>query len=388
MVNPGQGSPTGCLAGDLLQQLGQQRMLVGVNSAGNEGDAIAAAAPFTARYRYLAGGIFTQQTPCARCDSSCSASWWGCWQDTSQLPGAYVRDFVATAKRAGQIPIVTYYTWLQASGRGEGTDQLLAATDTAFLTRYLNDWRFLLQQVGSERALLHFEPDFWGYTQTYARGRTPSQIPAAVSSANPTDCASQENSIAGMGKCVVAMVRKYAPNAKVSLHASAWATGNDVLRNRDAALNVEAEAQKVADWLLACGGAESDFITLDPLDRDAGYYQTVEGQDRWWNTSDAVLPNFAQAFRWTKALSERMNKPNLWWQIPVGNMALANTPNHYKDNRVEVLFARSTDVVRSHGFGLAFGDGRGDQTNATTDGAVLYGRVRALSTAGGQPPCP
>ena len=118
VVNPGTGAPTGCLAGDLLQQLGQQRMLVGVNSAGNEGDAIAAAAPFTARYRYLAGGIFTQQTPCARCDSSCSASWWGCWQDTSQPPGAYVRDFVATAKRAGQIPIVTYYELLQSGSVG------------------------------------------------------------------------------------------------------------------------------------------------------------------------------------------------------------------------------------------------------------------------------
>ncbi|HET9451215.1 MAG TPA: hypothetical protein VFO83_10050 [Aggregicoccus sp.] len=388
VVNPGTGSPGGCLAGELLQQLGQERMLVGVNAPGNEGDAIATAAPFTSRYRYLAGGIFTQDTPCARCDASCSASWWGCWQDPAQPPGAYVRDFVAAAKRTGQLPLVTYYELLHASGVAEGEAQLGAVTNAALLRRLLNDWRFLLQQVGSERALLHFEPDFWGYTQRFSNGRTPGQLPAAVRSANPTDCAAQEDSIAGLGRCVVAMVRKYAPNAKVSLHASAWATGIDVLNNQDAALDVEAEARKVADWLLACGGAEADFITLDPLDRDAGYYQTVEGLDRWWNTSDSTLPNFAQAFRWSRALSERMNKPNLWWQIPVGNMSLPNLPNRYRDNRVEVLFARTADVVRSHGFGLAFGDGRDDQTNPTTDGDVLYGRVRALSTAGGQPPCP
>jgi hypothetical protein len=388
VVNPGPGAPSGCLAGNLLQSLGQERMLVGVNAPGAEGDSIAAAAPFTARYRYLAGGVFTQETPCARCDGSCSASWWGCWQDPSQPPGAYVRDFVATAKGAGQLPMVTYYELLHSSSVAEGEAQLGAVADVALMRRIFNDWRFLLQQVGSERALLHFEPDFWGYTQIFAKGRTPSQLPAAVRSANPTDCAAQEDSIAGLGRCVVAMVRKYAPNAKVSLHASVWATGHDVLLNRDPAFGVEAEAHKVADWLLACGGAESDFITLDVLDRDAGYYQTVEGRNQWWSTSDTTLPNFAQAFRWSKALSERMGKANLWWQIPVGNMALPNTPNRYQDNRVEVLFARTADVVRAHGFGLAFGDGRDDQTNAATDGDVLYGRVRALSTAGGQPPCP
>jgi hypothetical protein len=263
-----------------------------------------------------------------------------------------------------------------------------AMADAARLRPLLNDWRFLLQQVGSERALLQVEPDFWGYTQYFARGRTPAQMPAAVRSANPTDCADQEDSIAGLGKCLVAMVRKYAPNAKVSLHASAWATGNDALRNASAGFDVEAEARKVADWLLACGGAESDFITLDPLDRDAGFYQVVQGENRWWDATDQTLPHFAQAFRWARALSERMNKPNLWWQIPVGNMGLPNTQNAYKDNRVEVLFARTADVVKAHGFGLAFGAGEERQTTPETDQGVLYARTRALHQAGGQPPCP
>jgi hypothetical protein len=151
---------------------------------------------------------------------------------------------------------------------------------------------------------------------------------------------------------------------------------------------MEGEAQKVADWLLACGGAESDFVVVDPLDRDAGYYETVLHRNTWWDASDRTLPHFAQAFRWAKALSERMQKPNLWWQIPVGNMGLPNTNQAYRDNRVETLFARTQEVAQAHGFGLAFGAGEEHQTTPETDRGMLYARTNALHAAGGQPPCP
>lgn len=389
-VQPGTGSATGCMAGDLLAALGKDRLLMGVAATpGSEGDPVAAAAPFTSRYAYLAAGLNDGTGPCARCDASCgnAGAWWGCWQDTSQLPGAYVRDLVAKAKAAGQLPHVTYYELLHTSGVQEGTAEVTqAATDATLMRRLFNDWRFVLQQVGSERALLQFEPDFWGYAQF--TGKSPTQLAAAVASANPTDCASQPNTLQGLGRCVVAMVRRYAPNAKVALHASAWATQQDVLLNRDASFDVEGEARKLADWLLEAGGREADFVTLDASDRDAGYYQVRYGRDTGWDDTDAKLPNYAQAFRWARALSERMQKPNLWWQVPVGNAAQGNTSQHWKDNRVATFTARTADVARSHGLGVSFGAGEGEQTNPTTDGGFLYARVKALADAGGQPPCP
>ena len=47
--------------------------------------------------------------------------------------------------------------------------------------------------------------------------------------------------LAGMGACLVSMARKYSPNTLISVHASGWATGNDVLRNSDPNLDVAGE---------------------------------------------------------------------------------------------------------------------------------------------------
>ena len=127
----------------------------------------------------------------------------------------------------------------------------------------------------------------------------------------------------------------------------------------------------------------------------AGYYELrcrtdpqQACRDTWWDAADARLPHFAQALRWAQALSARMGKPHLWWQVPVGNLGLPNTPGRWKDNRVETLMARPAEVARAHGLGVAFGEGAGDQTTPQQDDGVLYRLVQALASAGGQPACP
>jgi hypothetical protein len=185
---------------------------------------------------------------------------------------------------------------------------------------------------------------------------------------------------------MIAMARKYAPNAKVGLHASSWATRMDVLQNRDAAFNVTAEAHKVADFLLKLGAADGDFIVLDALDRDAGYYET-QGRRAWWDATNATLPHFHQAFAWARALSERLGKPNFWWQLPVGHMGLPNVTTQWRDNRVDYFFAHTAEVAAAHGVGFAFGAGAGGQTTPETDLGNLVGKVQAYKLAGGQPPC-
>jgi len=390
-----------CLVDSLLQPLGLSHMMVGAAMD----QATANLAPFDARYLYLSGGLFDGAEPCPSCASGCTTggqscansaggcAWWGCWQWDADPngPGQYAVNLLEECSAATynssphpQIPWFTYYEILQASGLNEGTEEVAAINDTAFLHRYLADWRFLLQRIGNRQALLHIEPDFWGYGEQL--NPDPHAVPAAVAAANPTDCGAMESSLAGFGRCMIHMVRLYAPNAKVSLHASGWGTNMDALSNSDSGFDVAAEAEKLADWLKQAGATDGDFIVADMSDRDAGYYQ-AHGRDSWWDDTNATLPDFAQAFTWSKALAERLGKPVVWWQIPVGNMSLPDTYQQYRDNRVDYLFAHPAEIVAAHGAGILFGAGNGETTTPETDGGNLVARVVAYGASGGQQPC-
>jgi len=398
--NDGAGGSLGggeaCIGASLLASLGRDTVLVG----GSMEDATAAKAPFDGRYLYLSGGFFDGSAPCTSCASGCTTggsscsnagggcAWWGCWQWDQDPPGQYAVDFVSKNEKASpkQIPMFTYYEELQASKLTEGTSQVAALADATLLARYLADWRFVLQKIGTHTALLHIEPDFWGYVEMV--NADPHAVPAKVAAANPTDCASYENSAVGFAKCMIHMVRVYAPNAKVGLHASAWGTSFDVFGNSDAKLDVLGEAQKMAVFLTALGAQDGDFIVSDPSDRDAGYYQTTQKRNTWWDDTNTKLPNFHQAFTWTKALAEAMNMPVVFWQIPVGNMRLDNTDLHYQDNRLDYFFAHMDEVVSAHIVGLFFGAGTGGPTTPETDGGNFLSKTSAYRLAGGAKICP
>lgn len=338
-------------------------------------DATAAAAPFDARYLYLAGGIRPAGTCATTCSAACGA-WWGCWQDWALPPGRYATLHMQKAAAATwqgsprpQVPMFTYYEILQSTGAAEGAAEVAAINDAAFLARYLDDWRFLLQKIGSTQAMLHIEPDFWGYVRQ--ANSNPRLVPAPVAAANPADCNTQENSAAGLARCMIAMTRKYAPNATVGLHASPWMMpydGNDGVT--------------LGNFMLALGAGDGDFIATDPSDRDAGYYTSL-GRDTWWDDAKA-----AAYLAWSRSLSDTVGKPTVMWQIPLGNMAQNNTTNHWQDNRVDYLFAHPADVVRSGIVALLFGAGEGQQTTPETDGGNLVAKSLANWQAGGTSLCP
>jgi hypothetical protein len=337
-------------------------------------DTTADAAPFDVRYLYLAGGFQATGTCTTTCSDSC-ANWWGCWQEYGVAPGLYAtrhiqRSLGATWQGATrpQIPMFTYYEILHGSGVAEGSAEVSALNNVAFLTRYFDDWRFLLQKIGSTQAMLHVEPDFWGYVRNV--NSNPHNIAAAVKSANPADCSAQENSIAGFSRCMIAMVRKYAPNAKVGLHASPWLMPY-----------ASDDGVTLGNFLLALGAGDSDFVATDPSDRDAGYYQSL-GRDTWWTDADATA-----YLAWSKQLADTVGKPTVMWQIPLGNMSQNNTTNHWQDNRVDMLFSRLVDVVKAGVAGLLFGAGQGDQTEPETDGGNLVNKTKANWQAGGTALC-
>jgi hypothetical protein len=377
------GIGSSCLASPVLTQLAAgQKLLVGADMT----DSVAELAPFSMRYLYLAGGLPDGSGPCARCGSSCSAGdWWGCWQDASVAPGQYLRDLILKTSASGQLPLVSYYELLQTSKVAEGSPEVAALADASLMARYFADWRFTLQQIGNARALLHVEPDLWGYAEQVSGN--PHEIVAAVAKANPTDCAVQENSAAGFGRCLIAMVRKYAPNARIGLHASSWATGVDVHENTNPAFDVAAEGRKLADFLVACGAADADFVVFEASDRDAGYYKSI-GKNTFWDATNATLPSFHQAFAWSAAITGRVGKPALWWQVPLGNMSLPNVATRWQDNRVDYFFSHPDELARANAFAMVFGAGRNDQTNPSTDSGNFVKRVQQLAAAGGQAVCP
>ena len=375
-----------CIGKALLDGLVKTHLLAGAGMA----DASASAATWDVRSLYLAGGIFDGTAPCASCASGCTSfghscansaggcAWWGCYQYDQLAPGFYVRDFVSVAKGRGQLPWFTYYELLQASQTSEGSAEVAAVNGAAFLTRYLGDFRFLLQQIGTDAAFVQVEPDFWGYAQQV--NANPHAIPAKVREAAPADCGGEEESVAGLGKCLIAMARKYAPHVRIGLHASFWATKIDVSVNTDPSLDVGAEARKLAAFLAAAGATGGDFIAVDASDRDAGYYQSV-GRNTFWDPTNQTLPHFHQALTWAKALAEGLQLPVVYWQVPVGNAAQANATDHWKDNRVDYFFAHPGELAAAHIAGMLFGAGAGGMTTPETDGGNLIARVKAYDQA-------
>lgn len=354
-------------------------------------DDIAAAAPFDLRYVYIAGQLPDGGSPCTSCTDRCTVhgrscantdgdcGWWGCWQDGRNPPGAFARELIAKTTAARQVPIFTYYTFLQASGVAEGQAQIGKAADATFMTGYYDDLRFLLRQIGTARAIVHLEPDFWGYARQVQTD--PGAIAAAVATANPGDCADLPNSIAGMGRCLVRMVRTYAPGAKVGFHASAW----NAALNRSPDFDVERDARAAAAFLERLGDA--DLVVVEADDRDAGYYQAVKGDHRWWDPSNTTLPNFSQMLRWVTALTKTLQRPALWWQVPVGNMGLPDAESRWRDNRLDYFFAHMPEVARSNSFGIAYGAGAKGQTTPSTDGGLLVKKMQAYVAGGRTPVC-
>ena len=400
------GAAGSCIGSSMLSKLGKNRLLVGVSTS----DAAAAMAPFDLRYIYISGGLFDSPTPCTACGSACTAAgnvctngcaWWGCYNTP---PGMYAGYFIQAAAKPSpaQVPMFTYYELLQTAQStftnfAEGTAEVTqAAASAPLMTRYYADWRFLLQQIGQNKALLHIEPDFWGYAR---QAGSPTALAAAVASANPTDCGSLPNTIAGMGQCLISMVRTYAPNALVGLSSSAW----NIASNTNKSVDVTTDAKAVAAFLAACGQSGADFVVVETSDRDAGYYQIVKGTNSWWDATDTTLPDYAQDLAWVKALTEALGTPALYWQTPVGNASQNNTADHYQDNRVDYFFGGSAAGVESaaattvpahwsalaaaHVIGVAFGAGEGTQTTPETDGGYLVSKTKAYVSVGGQALC-
>ncbi|WP_051838262.1 RICIN domain-containing protein [Streptomyces sp. NRRL F-2580] len=357
-------SPTTGGGSSTTRFMGSSTVLIG----GSMPDASATAAPFDVRYAY----VHSQPAPssdyysASKCQDAWK-SWWGCWSGGTTAPGYYVTwwdDHVGKATYKGSPhPQKMFWTWYSLrdlgdlAGHGDGPGEVEAINRVDLLTRYMNDYRFFLQKIGNSQDMIDLEPDFWGYVRSLG---DPHKVAAQVSGANPTDCGSQENSAAGLSRCLIDMAHKYAPNTKVGFHLSCWDWQN----------NTQGCAKDYANL----GAQNADFLVADVSDRDAGWYAQPAhgGHDNFWTDQKA-----AASLGFYKTMAESVGKPVVLWQIPVGNMAQNNTLNHYKDDKVDWFFAHMDQVANAHIAGLLFGAGHGEQTSVETDGGNLINKTIA-----------
>jgi ricin-type beta-trefoil lectin protein len=350
--------------------MGSSTILIG----GSMTDASANAAPFDVRYAY----VHSQPAPSSSyysaslCNSAWT-NWWGCWTGNTTAPGFYVTyqdSRVAQATYQGKPrPQKMLWTWYSLrdlgdlAGEGDGPGEVKAIDRVDLLTRYLNDYRFFLQKIGDSRELIDLEPDFWGFARSLGNLH---QVPAQVQGADPADCGSQENSAAGLAQCLIAMARKYAPGTAVGLHLSCF----------DWQTNTPKCASDYADL----GAKNADFLTTDVSDRDAGWYAQPAhgGTNHFWTAQQATA-----ALAFYKTMAESVGRPVVLWQIPVGNMAQNNTPNHYQDDKVDYFFSHMDQVANAHVAALLFGAGWTEQTTPETDGGNLINKTIAYHNSGG-----
>jgi hypothetical protein len=369
----GVGSPTGAASptssgGSTKRFMGSSTVLIG----GMMEDASATAAPFDVRYAYV-GGRFAPSSDAysaSSCQDEWGKNWWGCWKSPpgNIVPWLQARVTKATYKGSPR-PQKMFWTWFamhqlgDLAGQGDTTGAVGALNRADLLTLYMNEYRFFLQKVGKSRDMIDIEPDFWGFARSQGN---PHQLPAQVTAANPKDCGSQENSVAGLARCLIAMARKYAPNAGVGLHLTCW----------DWSSNMQGCVKDYADL----GAKNADFLVADVSDRDAGWYALPAngGSNAFWTDQKA-----AANLKWYKTMAESTGKPVVLWQIPLGNMAQNNTDKHYKDDKVDWFFAHMDQVANAHVAALLFSAGQEEQTTIETDGGNLIRKTIAYHNSGG-----
>ncbi|WP_308402698.1 RICIN domain-containing protein [Streptomyces sp. AC550_RSS872] len=374
-TRPPSTSPSSPATGDgssAKRFMGSSTVLIGASMT----DASANAAPFDMRYNYVHShpAPSSEYYTAKRCKAEWS-NWWGCWNGETTAPGTYVtwsnEKASKTTYQGKPRPQKYFWTWYSLrdlgdlAGEGDGPGEVKAINRADLLTRYLNDYRFFLQKIGNRDDMIDIEPDFWGFARSLG---DLHKVPAQVKVANPTDCGSQENSAAGLSRCLIDMARKYAPNSGVGLHLSCW----DWQTNLQDCINDYKEL----------GAKNADFLVSDVVDRDAGWYAKPEhgSKNTFWTDQKAT----AELGFWKK-MAEAVGKPVALWQIPVGNMAQNNTTNHYKDDKVDWLFGHMDQVAKSHIVALLFGAGWQEQTTVESDGGNLINKTINYRKSGGTP---
>jgi hypothetical protein len=287
------------------------------------------------------------------------------WTKWNSPDGEFAAIAARTADQRGAIPMFDMYEFA-----ADGDGNFAIVNDATFMQRYWADLQLLADKLKAfnKPAIVHIEPDFWGYAQANATGGDPTKFAAKVKIA-PT-CSDLADDLTGLARCAIRIFRTTSPKAVVGLHASQWAA-YDAKGKPDGAA--------VGRFLAQVAGGQADYVATDPLDRDAGCFEAKPAEfdcgrgdttGWYWDETNTTSPNFKDYLAWSKAMRDAAGVPMMWWQTPLGvpSSSPGGTANKYRDNRVRYLFSHVREFIEAGGFAACFGAGAKGQTTVSTDG--------------------
>jgi hypothetical protein len=323
-------------------------LALGVSDPPRDAQTLQSHARLDMRYQYLAGGVNTGHG-------------WSTWNPNGSFVSMYVRESFA----AHMVPVFTYYQLLQSApsvGSSEQARDISNLRNPATMAAYWADYRLLLRRVnaaaGRRLVVIHVEPDLWGYLeQAGARSLARS-----------------------FAHRLIELRNHLAPHVLLAWHLSVWGTKEDPTYSKPSLAHMDHLAAVSAAFYESLD-AHFDLVFNDVTDRDAGFYQDVEGNPHtWWGPAD-----FVRHDHYIAGFTRRTHTAVVLWQLPLGDTHEPDTWNHFRDNRLQWwLGAGSAAHLRASEragvIGLLFGAGAAGNTTPQTDGGVFYRLARRYET--------
>jgi hypothetical protein len=285
----------------------------------------------------------------------------------------FAYNYAVASHAAGCIPEFTYYQIVPTTGAEGASAEHSALNNAATMADYYKDFTSLMQQLHQYGgpALVHVEPDMFGFLQTL--NANPALLTASVASSGDSNVAGYPNTVAGFGQALLHLRDLYAPNVVMAAHVSTWLWSTST----NPSLNVTQIAQNDAAFMTRLGNW--DLFFTDITDRDAAYYQLVvgDGGAHWWDATNQKYPNFNRLDAWAGAFTAAAHKRLVIWQLPIGNTLMRtcnNTKSHYQDNREQYWLENYPNnqtinaLAQAGVVGLLFGSGQ-PGTTANYDAA-------------------
>ncbi len=307
------------------------------------------------RYQYLSAGVNT-------------GNGWSTW---NQPAGAFATYYMQDSAANGYIPAFVYYNMLQSNGPSGGSEpgnDLAHLASPSTMQAYYADWALLMQKIGAfgKPTLVIVEPDLWGFIEQAAgRAGTNSgaSLAASVASSGYADAAGFPNTAQGFAFALLHIRDRYAPNAVLALHASAWGTGIDLSSNPSPDLSVNGLAAQTASFLKTEGlaGTPAGVSTFDVVSNDIADHDSGQSGN-WWDPTNQTFPNFNRYLQYVSALSTYTGRGILMWQVPVGNQYFDtenNSQGHTQDNKAQYIVSHIADFAHAGVIGVLFGAGNG-----------------------------
>jgi hypothetical protein len=316
--------------------------------------------PWKYRYQYLSAGVNT-------------GNGWETWNSPA---GAFATFYMTDSQTNGYIPVFSYYELLQSNpstGANESDRDFSNLNNASTMNAYYANFKLLMQKAGAfgQKVVVQVEPDLWGYLQQRAAGGDATNVSASVANSGFADAAGIPNTVQGFADALLHIRDVYGANAVLAIHASPWASGQDIASSTSTTLNITVEADKTAAFLNSAGiasnthGTTWDVVFNDLDDHDAAWWE-ANGGHHWWDPTNATFPNFSRYLAWVSELHTQTGRQQVAWQVPEGNqyfLTMNNTCGHYQDNVAPYFIGHPQSLFNAGLVAVLFGAGNGCQTN-------------------------